>query len=129
MTNPKFKDVILLILAFVIPLIVITVAYRYTFGHRFINIILGEITIVAAQVVIYAIPFFVFWISRCRSYLLWSIQTVLIISVWAWFLHEVDRSMAEGSGANIGAGLLLIVAPLITGTISFSLSRLLRSRL
>ena len=125
----EIKDSILLILSLLLPFLIVFSAYAYTFGPSFFSVLPGEeLPIMLLQVSLYALPYIVFWLARQRSYMLWLIQSIAISAVWIWFLHEVDQSRIESTGVNIGAALILLVAPLLTAVLSFLIFRLSRSR-
>jgi len=123
------KDMLLLALSCVLPAFLVSLAYAFVFGVDFILFIpREELPIFALQIFLYMIPYLIFWVSSHRSYFLWLIQTVGMTLVWAWFLFQVEKSRAEGTGAAIGAGLILLVGPVVTGFLSFLIYRMLRAR-
>jgi hypothetical protein len=123
------KDRVLLLLSIILPSFVVMSAYAYTFGFSFVRTLPGEeLPIVLFQIFLYALPYLAFWVARQRSYTLWLIQSAAISVVWVWFLQEVNQSRMERTGVNIGAGLILFIAPLLTAVLSFFVFRLVRPR-
>lgn len=122
------KDIILLFLSILLPLLVVLSAYAYTFGPDFFSILPGEeLPIMLMQVSLYALPYLAFWAAKQRSYTLWLVQTAAIAAVWVWFLHVVEQSRIERTGVNIGAALIMLAAPLVTAPLSFIVFTLVRS--
>lgn len=70
-----------------------------------------------AQILIAAAPFALLALAGARRLLPWLTALALTLALWGWVVFEGVRYQwnPDGSGANIGLGLIMIVSPLFIG--------------
>jgi hypothetical protein len=69
-----------------------------------------------------AFPFGLLALAGVRTRLPWAVGLVLTFALWAWFIYEGVSYQwnPDGSGANIGLGMILLASPMIIATAVFA---------
>lgn len=67
------------------------------------------------QVTLVAFPFLILALLGARRWLPWLVGLVITVALWGWVLFEGVRYQwnPDGSGANIGLGLIMLASPLV----------------
>jgi hypothetical protein len=63
------------------------------------------------QMLLVAVPFALLGIAGLRSRLSWGVSLALTAMFWVIYLADGLSSWGDGTGANIGLGLLMLVSP------------------
>ena len=69
--------------------------------------------------VLVAFPFLILALLGARQWLPWVVGLVPTVALWGWYLYagvSYQRN-SDGSGANIGLGLILLASPLVISAI------------
>lgn len=82
-----------------------------------------EIIISVIQVILVSIPFLLNAFLNIRLVASWIVGIALTSSLWGYFLYYVISHRGDGSGANIGLGLLICISPIIISTACLFVAR------
>jgi hypothetical protein len=76
--------------------------------------------VAAFQMALVAFPFVLLALLGARHWSPWVAGLVPTIALWGWYLFEDVRYQwsPDGSGANIGSGIILVGSPLVIAAIS-----------
>ena len=71
------------------------------------------------QMALVAFPFMVLALLGARHWLPWLAGLVPTLALWSWYLIKgvSYQRHPDGTGADIGLGLILLVSPLVIGAI------------
>lgn len=77
-----------------------------------------------------AIPFLVLAVSRRTGRLPWLVGVAVTAALWGWVLYEGVSYQwnPDGTGANIGLGLIMLASPLFITAIVLTVDALKRRR-
>lgn len=72
------------------------------------------------RVAIVASPFTVLALLPVRRVVPWAMAVAVTLLLWGWFLYDTVDYFAhpDGSGANIGAGILMFAVPFVISIIA-----------
>lgn len=79
-----------------------------------------ELPILLFQMLLVATPFFLLAIMGIKARLPWLVGLVLTAAFWGFYLYESLSHHGDGTGANIGLGLLMLVSPVIISACSLA---------
>jgi hypothetical protein len=88
----------------------------------------NEKWVLLGQMLIAGAPFLLLGVAGVRSLLPWAAGLALTLSLWGYALWEgvSYQRHPDGSGANIGLGLILLVSPLFIAAAAFAVHALER---
>lgn len=102
--------------ALVIGLITIVVFYGSGLllaGVSLRSIIISEEwPILLSQVLLVALPFGLLALAGIRARMPWLVATGLTIGFWVAFFVSILIGLRDGTGVNIGMGLIMLVSPI-----------------
>jgi hypothetical protein len=68
------------------------------------------------QIALIAIPFLLMAFLGVRGMGPWLVGLGLTAALWGYVVFDVFARLGDGSGANIGMGLLLLASPILVST-------------
>lgn len=77
----------------------------------------------AFQAVLMSIPFLILAVAGIDKKAPWLVGFAMTLAVWGFYLADSLIRYGDGSGANIGLGLLLIVSPLVIAVASLAVAK------
>jgi hypothetical protein len=68
------------------------------------------------QILLIAIPFLLMAFLGVRGMGAWLVGLGLTVALWGYVIFDVFSRLGDGSGTNIGMGLLLLASPILVST-------------
>ncbi|HWT13703.1 MAG TPA: hypothetical protein VN231_13190 [Allosphingosinicella sp.] len=75
------------------------------------------------HVVLVSIPFLLLAFLEIRAKLPWVVGIVFTAALWIYVVYDFSVRRADGSGANIGMGLILLVSPIFVSAVCLFTAR------
>lgn len=97
-------------------------------GPRGAKFISEEWPFLILQALLAGAPFAILALIGIRSKLPWLVALFLTLCVWGLLFYSVILAARDGTGANIGMGWLMLVAPIIISAAAVAATSLNRNR-